>query len=232
MKKWMIFAVVSCLCVSVAACAGAGGFSDKTIRYKMTVTVETPEGIKTGSTVREAVRHTEPSILPEQGGSTYNISKGEAVVIDLGQRGVLFGLLGGEDEAKQVFKSLLKNNSPTHSVELKQENYPKFVRFKDVADPTSVEIIIGLGRCTDLATGVPSGTVCVTQDNFKEIYGMGVLLKSITLETSSEEITRIAGKYMPSYRDQALYMKWFNTLRYGDPRRINANDFGSTGGIQ
>src|SRR5689334_19573264 len=72
------------------------GSDHNLIRYRVTVTVETPEGIKTGSAVREASMYHETSILPDQGGTFYNIAKGQAVAVDLGKRGVLFVLLGGE----------------------------------------------------------------------------------------------------------------------------------------
>ncbi|MBL8711812.1 MAG: hypothetical protein JNM12_02845 [Alphaproteobacteria bacterium] len=171
MKKWKIFAVVSCLCFVVAACTGAGGFSDETIRYKMTVTVETPEGIKTGSAVREAVRHTEPSILPEQGGATYNISKGEAVVIDLGQRGILFALLGGEWEAKIAFHALA-HVSKAEMFELdplmKKWGSPRFVFFKNAKNPETV--------------------IAADFRNLEKDFGLGVKLASFEMERTVEPV--------------------------------------------
>src|SRR6218665_2890440 len=100
MKRFYMFAAGLFLTVTMAACAGACGFSNEKIRYKMTVTVETPEGIKTGSAVREAGRYTEPSILPDQGGVFYRVIGGEAVVVDLAERGVLFALIDDSREAK------------------------------------------------------------------------------------------------------------------------------------
>lgn len=54
--------------------------------YKMTVTVETPEGVKTGSAVREVYSRTDPALLVNNGTHTI-LAKGDAVVIDLGSRG-------------------------------------------------------------------------------------------------------------------------------------------------
>jgi hypothetical protein len=44
-----------------------------TMRYKMTVTVETPEGIKTGFAVREVSMRRYPQILPEQHGGEASV---------------------------------------------------------------------------------------------------------------------------------------------------------------
>ena len=64
-----------------------------TWRYRITVEVETPEGIKTGSAVRE-VSNAASSIrfgFPES--TSPPEVRGEAVVVDLGERGVLFALI-------------------------------------------------------------------------------------------------------------------------------------------
>src|SRR4051812_10059597 len=64
-----------------------------TWHYKMTVTVETPEGIKTGSAVRAVTVHLVPRLSLEVH-PTIEV-KGEAVAVDLGRRGVLFALMRG-----------------------------------------------------------------------------------------------------------------------------------------
>jgi hypothetical protein len=100
MKK--ILVVVGILVVGAAAVAFAMSDTDgaKTYswRYKMTVEIETPEGIKTGSAVREVTVWFEPRNNPDPRDPQYNIGKkikGEAVVVDLGERGKVFALLKG-----------------------------------------------------------------------------------------------------------------------------------------
>jgi hypothetical protein len=234
MKRIALLAVVFALGLTAAGCTGATDFSNKKIKYKMTVTVETPEGIRTGYAVREAGRYTEPSILPDQGGTMYNINKGEAVVVDLGERGFLFVLLGGVDEARTVFKALYqdKSNSAPASIKLSPTQYPKLVRFQDMTDPETIEMVVEMEPCADPKTGIPHSAVCVKKDRFEELYGEGVRLRAITIELSDEDVTRNAGQYIPSYKNQAEYMEWFRALPYGDPRAINANDFGTVGGVQ
>lgn len=68
-------------------------------RYRLTVEVDTPEGLRTGSSVIEvstavAGRHS----IPTPGAVSHRV-KGEAVTVDLGPRGLLFALLRSEDNS-------------------------------------------------------------------------------------------------------------------------------------
>jgi hypothetical protein len=91
--------LVKVLGIAVLLVAGIAAATEMTtttgtFRYKMTVEVETPEGLKTGSAVREVnVVIAHPDIQGMNG--TRAFVKGEAVVVDLGKRGVLFALLKG-----------------------------------------------------------------------------------------------------------------------------------------
>lgn len=189
MKKWKIFAVVSCLCFVVAACTGAAGFADETIRYKMTVTVETPEGIKTGSAVREAVRHTEPSIFPEQGGATYGLAKGEAISINLGNRGYFFVLLGGELEARLVFKGFKKKHNDGELV-LQPNEYPRLVYFKDLKKPMTVQSISQYPN-----KAMPDGYGGMSE-LLSDPFGEGTKIESIAIATTSEPFTTNIGSLL------------------------------------
>lgn len=229
MKKWKIFAVVSCLCFVVAACAGAGGFADDTIRYKMTVTVETPEGIKTGSAVREASRYTEPSILPEQGGTFVRLVKGEAVIVDLGHRGVLFAALGSDDEARAVFRVLnSKNVTSPDDIDLPPANYPPLVFFKEQAQPKSIESVIDMGVCADPVTGVPHSVKCIKKDRCEEAFGAGTKLKSITIANTNEapQFGKIKN-YLPWFREpgNGLGLNVFDSKNPDPAKYLISDDF-------
>lgn len=176
MKRFVMFAACMILGVAMAACAGAGGFSNEKIRYKMTVTVETPEGVKTGYAVREASRYTEPSILPDQGGTMYNIIKGEAVVVDLESRGTLFVIMDGEREAKAVMKALTQSVSVDFFT-MQPKFYPRFIYFKNNHDPKSVEK--------------------VSQKLLHEVYGEGVALRQISIAKANEDIIYTIHAYIP-----------------------------------
>lgn len=67
-------------------------YPSATIRYRLTLAVNTPEGIKTGSGVIEVTYAKAVRLLGSSAEITTGV-KGEAVVVDLGKRGILFALL-------------------------------------------------------------------------------------------------------------------------------------------
>jgi hypothetical protein len=176
-----------------------------TWRYKMTVSVETPEGIKAGSAVREVYARAGFRIL---GGTTSKVSvKGEAVVVDLGERGVLFALLSnayGPDYGFRVVSQAfpVPGRHPGTGIKsaqgiryyksLKNEKvvlpisaYPTIVSFKDMNDPKSIEVIL-----ESVPAGMPVHSKFKIQTNrFEEFLGKGVRLKDITLEITEEPLT-------------------------------------------
>lgn len=68
-----------------------------TYRYRLTVEVETPEGLRIGSSVIEVRTH-KGAAFPGPEAATAQVQvRGEAVAVDLGYRGVVFALLTGPD---------------------------------------------------------------------------------------------------------------------------------------
>lgn len=211
-----------------------------TWRYRLTVEVETPEGIKTGSAVREVkVVHGIP-LTPESRPSTR--VKGEAVMVDLGERGKVFALLdhafeivhrsfplpgsgvggiGTTPEAIRYYASLKSGVA-----EVATEWRPRMVTFADMQDPTSVQLVYQTDWCEERnEKGGISRYGCVKADNFAAIFGGGVRLKHVTIEMTEDEVTTGVDKFLPSYTNQTEYMKWFKTKQYGDPLQININAF-------
>ena len=190
MKKTFLLIAVLILTGLGAMCALAKG--ENTLRYKMTVTVNTPEGEKTGYAVREAGRYSEARILPQQGGVTYNILKGEAVVVDLGKRGVLFALmgdLGNLSESQEVFDLKEKNGRAM----LTSAQYPTFVHFRDLKDPKTVE---GVVRSDDLDRAKKADPNSAIVD-FESIFGKDDHIKEITIEVTNEPVTWGIEKWLP-----------------------------------
>lgn len=231
---------VAALLVATAAIAADLGIKVTTQkaswRYKMTVEVETPEGIKTGSAVRE-VTVVKPT--PEIQGlyDTKVTVDGEAVVVDLGKRGILFALLSGydmgPDNAYQVvFNSLsgppglseegieyyknLKNIKAT----LKPENYPFLVTFLDKKNPKTIKMIHEMKW-----DGTYPMHYKIFADHSEEIFGKGVHVKDIKIEMTNEPVTKIIDKYMPSYSQDSDFWSWLNSLAYDDPRRVGPSSF-------
>jgi len=174
-------------------------------RYKMTVEVETPEGTKTGAAVWE-VSNAYSSLVPDfpEAGNPAEV-KGEAVVVDLGERGVLFALIssqltsefykvfpvpdGGPTTVKgiQYYRSL----KPGTSAPLPEKQWPKMVTFEDMDNPKSVALVRGSTFNTETQE-------YEQVDRMEELFGEGVRLKSITFEITDEPVTwAVVDEYLP-----------------------------------
>ena len=163
----------------------AGIFSDSW-RYRMTVTVETPEGIKTGSAVREVkvikgLKLT-PQMLPEIE------VKGEAVVVDLGKRGVLFMLVDGDYGADILFK-MFPGEDKKGKITLTPEQYPMFAMLKDLNNPMTVEQVCEKTFCEKVQWATGRKTIDFDQ--------LGVSVKEVTIEITREPVTWGIDKRLP-----------------------------------
>ena len=161
-------------------------FPSATWRYKMTVTVETPEGLKTGYAVREVHQYTDIKIGDAGGGKAGAI--GEAVVVDLGKRGVLFLLLSEDYAHNVVFHVFpfngantpegMKYYSSLKNVQKSIRNYlPTMVTFKDLNNPMTVR--------------------AVDADNLEKVFGEGVHLKDALIEMTDEPVSWTIYNYLP-----------------------------------
>lgn len=179
-------------------------FPTNSFRYKVTVNVETPEGLKSGSAVREFVVTQQPE-LPHSG--PIQTLRGEAVVVDLGKRGVLFSPIGADDEFL-VFKTFpvelaMRPSGMRYYERLKAKaemtiiNYPLLVAFKDIKTPATVTLayrpIIAEVRED---TGLKQKVIDV-EDHLPELFGEGVKLKSIEIEMTDEDVTWGIERYLP-----------------------------------
>ena len=171
-------------------------------RYKITVSVDTPEGLKTGSAVREVHAREQPQFM-EMPRLAVNVV-GEAVAVDLGKRGVLFSLIDWNDY-RFVYESF---PSPSQSEVLDFKYYahlknvkavvplyraPMLVRFQDLNDPKTVER--------------------VDPNNLANSFGRDVFLKDITIEMTNEPVTWSVAHYLGWL--QGYYNKRLDGERYG-----------------
>jgi hypothetical protein len=152
---------------------------------KLKVEVDTPEGVRSGYSVIE--------IKWGFANRSFNI-KGEAVAVDLPKGETLFVLLrsaASVDWAAYLHENVkLEGDIPDHETLYRRvaanrtvwpvarrrktviedsDNYPYFVRFKDIKDPKSVEQ--------------------VNPDALAKSFGAGVTLKSLTVQMTDEPVT-------------------------------------------
>lgn len=199
----------------------ACGRSPGTLRCRVTIEVETPQGLKTGFSVVENRNWKPPSmsfgVLSSGGASTY----GEAPTVDLGNGRVLFAPLHDPNYSRRIYQMLMNMlryddldpplsrryksgewpESYTEATDLEsfaviqRKDYPMLVTFGDLADPTSVKE--------------------VNPDNLAGTFGSGYRLKRITAQVTDEDITMEFEELFPAI---ANFKKTFGSI---SARRID-----------
>lgn len=228
-KRILTFVIIVLLVGPVLAMTGL--YASGTWRYKLIVEVETPEGVKTGYAVRE-VSNSNSNIkildLPEAGNPAE--IRGEAVVVDLGERGVLFALIDHNSD-HELYSAFPSEKGPSTVAGIRHYNslrvgqkapvaeryIPKMVMFEDIGDARSVQLVYG-----QVFNDEAKKNELV--NNFEEFFGSGVKLKSVKAEKTNESLTKInVLEELPKFDDE--FWKWLKTLKYGDPRRISGANF-------
>ena len=211
------------------------------LHYRMTVSVDTPEGVKSGSAVRRVIISWLPKILPDEHGASV-VVKGEAVMVDLGARGMLFALLRGNSRLGVDYgQTILADAFPVpvdgegaytrvgrryysqlghEKRTLGTEQYPMMVRFRDINDPKTIEDVYARPR-----TITPENRALAKRDPFEIAFGEGVKLKEITIEITDDPVTTGVRKILPSFGQGSGFDEWQRTLPYGNPLRLDLSDF-------
>lgn len=176
---------------AAALLSGCGLFGGNSYRFKMTVEVETPQGLRTGSSVYEVAAFKTSELIT--GGTSSNATlKGEAVAVDLPDGKTLFALLrmaNGTSSDDHIGIMSMKAMDPAmintekdrsarrissgdgieSPVEVAPVDYPLLVTFADNNDPTSLVRV----DPADLAIS----------------FGAGVKLKRIIVDVTKEDVT-------------------------------------------
>ncbi|MGB3806614.1 MAG: hypothetical protein WA936_05395 [Erythrobacter sp.] len=166
-------------------------------RYRLTVEVETPEGLRSGSGVIEVEQDLGRPGMNPAGSQIYRSVRGEAVAVDLPNGRTLFALLRSESDiewaetivayvAPPVEKSEDEEPRFDHMLALEgaveiprtfpayawieeRSAYPMLVTFGDIDEPTSVEQ--------------------VNPDDLTAAFGEGYALERITVEITDDWVT-------------------------------------------
>ena len=184
-KVWTRRGALALLAGGAAAALGGWYFfpyRSHTYRFRMTVEVQTPQGATQGSSVYE-VRARKLAALTSEAAERSLGTLGEATIIDL-PSGPVFVLMKTPDEAPDVafgkmsmaaldpeFKNdwvesagRIGRSWSTLRGDVRREDWPLIVRFRDITDPRSVEAVdpevIGVKRIAvettddDVTTGI------------------------------------------------------------------------------
>jgi len=153
-----------------------------TYRYKLTIEVNTPEGVRSGHAIREVTWRDAPRITMEAPAGMMK-ERGEAVAVDLPNGQTLFALLYSKNQgvtASLAFgTSRLTKNTNLRLVGIEkperynpvwgQDGYPRLVYFANLADPKSVERL--------------------DPEDLQQDLGEGYSLKRITAQITNEAVT-------------------------------------------
>lgn len=217
--------VALALCLQLSGC-DLFGFHDWEWHQKLTVSVMTPDGLKSGSAVVSVNVYDRPSWwgLGDFRGAGASSLSGEAVTVDLGNGRYLFALLRNysHETARETF--IPKEEQPRTkaevitvydrletmrgSRELAPKHYPLLVTFDNISDPASVRRV----SPSDLSASL----------------GPGFRLNAITLSITDEPVTegrvdKVLG-WLCDYKSRRLRLSG-QTGPIGN--RILANNVGS-----
>jgi hypothetical protein len=155
-------------------------FIPSTWNYRIMVKIETPEGVKSGSAVRQISNIVPSSFMVWPGGGNPARIKGEAVIIDLEERGLVFALLS--DRSDDRFYKAFPTDGPSTAKGIRYyrslkagtkaeitSGFPSLVTFKDLNDSLSV--------------------TAINPKDMTEMFGKGVSVKGIDLEITNMPAT-------------------------------------------
>ncbi len=198
-------------------------------RYRLTLTVDDNGVLKSGSSVVEiegtSTRYI-PLPIPGTTGSI-GLVRGEAVAVNLGEKGTLFALLTKESDSNhtadlvcELFpapgskgsgcagaalpKNIWYYRFLSGKAEVPFDKLPMLVRFRDINDPKTAEK--------------------VEPGDLEKSFGPGVKLNGATIEMTRDSVTRVIPKILPSWRDKG-FSEWQSSLPYGDPLKLDRSYF-------
>lgn len=216
--------ILSLLC---ALLLGACGQSTS-LRYRVAVEVDTPEGLRTGSSVVEVRAIRSPFWAP--GKRTNFEIEGEAVAVRLPGDQILFALTGKPsnlDFAKRLpfeaFEPVMDAQLEVYPLAtnldrrveflktarlrtvLSDDNMPHLVRFKNPSDATTLEV--------------------VDPNNLPATFGPGHSLRQITIELTEDKVTEGVEVLIPGMQGNSGFAQWYKSLPFADPRQVSRSDF-------
>lgn len=181
---------------------------------KVTMTVQTPDGIVSASSVGRIVVSEKVSLGIAEAGGINSDFEGEATVVALPNGQFLFALIQGANSFSlkafsdvpgvrksadgsyvQWDESAKKIQNLVGARAFPAEHYPMLVTFYDINDPTSVKE--------------------VDPTNLAVTFGSGYALKSITLEITDEDVTHGEAEKVLRWLDSHQYRLRSPDLRLG-----------------
>jgi hypothetical protein len=224
------------LAICIASCGQSSG-SGRTwppYRYRLTVEVETPQGLRTGSSVIEVRVREAGSLAIPSPGAVSSIIIGEAVAVALPDGKTLFALLRSDenvDWAKDALRTVIEQQTTAERLAIEDDfavdmnriialegvhALPRYFQRGTGPDDkvSGYPILVTFGKIAD-----PTSVAKVDPDDLAATFGKGVTLKRITVERTKDAVTTGIEKRLPSFGQASGYLAWRKTLPNEDPRR-------------
>jgi hypothetical protein len=220
MKGWLVgFMILLAAVAALFLVWTTSVVHDRTVRSRLTLTVETPEGLRTGSSVTETTTAFGPFQLKRSstGWSIGRFLTGEGVVVDLKQRGLLVATLvapswisspgwtGGGGYSVSPFSGTVdysKNSSDGLSAaERYMLHLDEIKRLKPKADIALKElpVIVRFGDPKN-----PTSISLVDPSDLASAFGPGVQLKTATVEVTDDPMTHSIEGHLPWLKQNRL----------------------------
>ena len=221
-RRFLAVTALGAAAVLLGSCGSSDGPPD--YRYRLKVEVNTPEGLKTGSSVIQVTqRLVRPGSSPA-GAAVERRVKGEAVAVDLPGEKTLFALLRSDNDyewSSEVMQTLaphIKGESfeqqlddmlalkgeivlprmfPRYGPIDERSAYPMFVTFGDISDPTSVK--------------------SVDPDDLAATFGEGISMKRMVVQITDDPVTNdIEDRLIWIHKIKGSFFRQPNNIPIGD----------------
>jgi len=156
-------------------------------RYRLTLEVETPEGLKTASGVIQASLISQPTILTDR--NTRTGLQGDAVFLDLGNGQNVIALLGLGPWAQKVDETVTRavKAFECEPCQLNVEEWQKLSRRSGTRELPQ-ELLATLVTISDFND--PSSVRVVPPSDFETVFGPGYHFKRAWIEMTKDPVTR------------------------------------------
>jgi hypothetical protein len=186
---------VACIALVSFALAGCGPRPDASYRYKLTISVDTPEGMKVGSNVVEL------DYFKSWGGEPHR-TYGQALVLGLGAPGTLVALLTQEkreawEDNDPKYMILKKCGGDERTILGPIDVARRIVACRAVypVDLSDLPDILLLKNAKD-----PVSAAAVDPQHPEVVLGLGVVVRSAAIQLTDEPLTPSVDDHLPWVR--------------------------------
>lgn len=189
---------------------------DPEVRYRVTVTVDTPQGERSGSSVWSwTLKQPTVALVSAYEGEFH----GEAVAVDLPGGRTLFAILRGMDGdsgmAELMPERVFGDIGRTARGEPTRCSPDRIADLRDIAGRTGETAMLDCAKhldwCPMLVTFAdendPASVALVDPANLTAQFGPGTALRGITVELTDDAVTRVIERrvrWLPNYFDKML----------------------------